>query len=138
MPYKDPERQRKYQRAWMARRRQEWFDANGPCAVCGSDQDLQLDHEDPKHKISHRVWSWSSERRARELAKCRALCGPCHKKKSRDESPRGESHGQAKLSVIQVAEIRASSLSSYELGRRYGVHSVTIQRIRNGKRWTSA
>lgn len=82
MGYKDPEKQRQYQREWMARRRQKWIDENGPCSKCGSPDDLQVDHLDPSQKINHRVWSWSSERREAELAKCQVLCNDCHVKKT--------------------------------------------------------
>ena len=54
--------------------------ANGPCVKCGCwdlDQ-LEVDHIDPNTKVSHRVWSWSKERRENELAKCQVLCRACH------------------------------------------------------------
>ena len=94
MPYADPERQRKYMREWIARRRTEWIAANGPCAKCGSTQDLEIDHVDPKSKSQHlrkhrtgtSVWSWTAARRAAELAKCQVLCGACHKVKSAAEA----------------------------------------------------
>jgi 5-methylcytosine-specific restriction endonuclease McrA len=85
VPYADPEKQKEYQREWIARRREEWFDENGPCAQCGSDEALQIDHIDREKKVDHRVWSWSKERREAELAKCQVLCGECHGKKSIDE-----------------------------------------------------
>ena len=54
------------QKAWYERvvktRRKEWFAKNGPCVDCGSWENLELDHEDPKTKISHTVWSWGEEK----------------------------------------------------------------------------
>ena len=82
MPYKDPEAQRAHQREWYARRRAEWIIAHGPCAICGSWEDLEVDHVDPTTKLSHRVWSWAKERREAELAKCQVLCGTHHQEKS--------------------------------------------------------
>lgn len=47
-----------------------------------SNEDLQVDHKDRSQKLSHKVWSWSEERRNEELAKCQILCAECHKKKT--------------------------------------------------------
>ena len=69
---------KKYQREWMAGRRAEWFE-DKVCANCGSPDRLELNHKDPKQKVTHRIWSWSKERRDEELAKCEALCYDCHK-----------------------------------------------------------
>ncbi len=77
---------RKYQLAWMKKHRQEWFDINGPCVKCGSRKRLELDHVDPKTKESHKIWSWSEERRNKELKKCQVLCYDCHKKKTAKEN----------------------------------------------------
>lgn len=57
--------------------------ANGPCRKCGGSDRLQLDHINPRTKISHDVWLWGKERREAELAKCQVLCTPCHAKKTR-------------------------------------------------------
>lgn len=61
-----------------------WISKNGPCRSCGSTVDLEVDHIDPKQKITHNVWSWSESRRLNELAKCQVLCSSCHKIKSRE------------------------------------------------------
>ena len=47
-----PERRvylREYQREWLAARRTEWL-ADKSCAVCGSDDRLEIDHIDPATK----------------------------------------------------------------------------------------
>lgn len=85
MPMATAEEQREYNRLWMKNRRDSWFKEHGPCVNCGSWENLELDHEDPKQKVTHRVWSWSKERRDKELAKCRALCSDCHKEKTAAE-----------------------------------------------------
>lgn len=79
MPYKDKNKQREYCRNWIKERRGKWFKENGPCVSCGSWEDLEVDHEDPSKKISHRVWSWNDSRRLAELSKCRPKCKKCHK-----------------------------------------------------------
>jgi hypothetical protein len=93
MPYSDPERQKKYAREWLARRRSTWLKENGPCVNCGSWKGLEVDHVDPKKKVDHRVWSWSVERRNKELSKCQVLCARCHKKKTSDARIAKIGHG---------------------------------------------
>jgi 5-methylcytosine-specific restriction endonuclease McrA len=78
---------RKYQAKWITKRRQDWIAQNGPCAVCGSDDRLEVDHVHPEEKeIQVRaLWSMSPQnpRRIAELAKCQVLCYVCHKEKTR-------------------------------------------------------
>jgi hypothetical protein len=82
MPYADRAAQQKYQREWVARRRREWLEQNGPCVDCGSWEQLEVDHEDPTKKLTHRVWSWAKGPRDAELAKCSVRCKKCHKKRT--------------------------------------------------------
>lgn len=93
MPYKDKEKQRAFQREFMRKRRQEWFDANGPCQLCGSAENLELDHIDPEMKVASAVWSWSKQRAAVELAKCRALCKKCHAERTKQQLTKPVIHG---------------------------------------------
>lgn len=81
MPYKNKDKQREYQRKWIAKRRADYF-RDKVCARCGSEDDLQLDHIDPTTKVSHSIWSWSDKKRLAELAKCQVLCYICHKDKT--------------------------------------------------------
>jgi len=129
------EKKREYQRQWMAARRAEWFAENGPCALCGSWDDLELDHVDPATKVHHVVWSWSKARREAELAKCRALCETCHKAKSKTEVVRGEQNGAAKLTAQLVREIRVSDLPHRQIARMVGVDEKNIRLIRQRKIW---
>lgn len=76
---------KKYQREWIAKRRQEWFNSAGPCVQCGTMENRQLDHIDPKTKIHHAIWSWAKERRDKELTKCQVLCKNCHLEKSKKD-----------------------------------------------------
>lgn len=82
MPYADPQRQREYQREWIAERRREWLEGKS-CVVCGSMEKLEIDHIDGSQKVSHRVWSWTPARRDAELEKCQVLCMPHHWDKTR-------------------------------------------------------
>lgn len=87
---------RAYQLQWREKRRQEWIASQGGCcAQCGSDEDLEVDHVDPRNKLADPsvIWSWSEKRRAAELAKCQVLCGPCHLEKTRQERERILVHG---------------------------------------------
>lgn len=133
MPYKDADTQRAYQREWIARRRAEWFAANGPCVDCGTWDELELDHADATTKVTHRVWSWSAKRREAELAKCVVRCQPCHEKKAKTEKVLGEAHGNAVLSDRQIAEIRrlsaADGTSHRELAKLFGTSKATVGRI---------
>jgi hypothetical protein len=92
MPYKDIEKKREYQRNWYFKKRIEWIERNGPCK-CGSWCDLEIDHIDPKTKISSKIWSWSEDRRNVELAKCQVLCYDCHLYKTIESRRSNPDHG---------------------------------------------
>jgi len=132
----------KYQRDWYAHIRRDWFKQHGPCAHCGSWENLQADHIDPKTKdpkASKRVpWSWSKARREIELAKCQALCKPCHLKKSSEEK-RGEGNGRAKLRKIDVALIRyryhRMGHTQQHIANDYGCSTSNVKYIVNYKTW---
>lgn len=84
--YMDKDRQREYQRRWMQKRRDEWIKANGPCQLCGSSKDLEVDHIDRKTKLytPTKLWGMSrtNPKRVAELAKCQVLCTICHNTKT--------------------------------------------------------
>jgi hypothetical protein len=77
------EKKRQYQREWVARKRRDWLEQNGPCVKCGSADRLEIDHKDPTTKVTNSVWSWSAARQAEELSKCQVLCYECHKQKTK-------------------------------------------------------
>lgn len=83
MPYKDKDKQREFQRLRVAKIRNEWLLENGPCIKCQSSDSLEVDHIDRNQKVSHRIWSWSKDRREMELAKCQVLCHKCHWEKTK-------------------------------------------------------
>lgn len=107
MTYKNKEQQREYQRQWMAKRRENWFAENGPCVICSSWEELELDHIDPELKETHKIWSWSKERREEELAKCQPLCVGCHAAKTRSENLSGHGTGTSYQRGCRCAECRA-------------------------------
>lgn len=133
MPFKDKTAQRKYQCEWMAKRRRQWFEENGPCR-CGSWTELQLDHIDESTKVSHKIWSWSNRRREAELEKCQVLCRNCHERKTGVFNSRRSRHvarpsrrlspEQIGMAVVMVI----SGLSFRETGRRLGVCHETVKR----------
>lgn len=92
MSYKDPVKQREYQRLWVKDRRAAFF-AGKTCAHCGSTDRLELDHIDPAEKTSHRIWSWSWKRILDEASKCQILCSDCHRRKTYEERPVKAEHG---------------------------------------------
>ena len=81
------EERKKYQREWVAKRRQQWFTENGPCKNCGATQMLELHHIDRHTKEHHGVFSWSKSRRDAELSKCIVLCHDCHRIETNKQSP---------------------------------------------------
>ena len=89
MGYADKATQREYQRKWIAARRAKRLDG-ASCAKCGATGWLEVDHIDPKAKISHRVWSWEETRRELELGKCQVLCRKCHQEKTSAERRAGK------------------------------------------------
>jgi hypothetical protein len=72
---------REYSRTWVAARRAAWF-KDKVCIKCGATEFLELHHLDPSTKISSSIWSWASERRDTEIAKCEVLCYDCHIKET--------------------------------------------------------
>ena len=92
MPYKNKDKQREYQRRWLGNRRAEFF-AGKSCVVCGSSENLELDHIDRSTKVTHKIWGWSKEKQEAELAKCQVLCYDCHKTKTSNENIVVGDHG---------------------------------------------
>lgn len=84
MPIKDIEKRREYQRNWMANRRAEFFEDKF-CDDCGSKEKLELHHKNRDEKVTHRVWSWSLDRRKEETSKCSILCFSCHKIRTQEQ-----------------------------------------------------
>ena len=135
MPYKDKQKHTQYQIQWKKKRRDAWFEENGPCIECGSWENLELDHVDHTTKVSHNIWSWADERRLEELAKCVARCRPCHIEKSKGEAPKGEDKYNSKLTEDDVRYIRESNRTAKQLAEELNVHWGTIKRVKYRQSW---
>jgi len=57
--------------------------------------------------------------------------------KNKGRSAMGERHGRSKLTLDEVAEIRASSLTQAVLATKYGVRQPSISKIKRNTRWTN-
>lgn len=97
MPYKDPEKNREYQRNWAKaniaknpgqrnKKRRDWLHSlKTPCIFCGEDEPVCIDfhHLDPSIKedrLAKMVGEVSKERVLQEVAKCVCVCSNCHRK----------------------------------------------------------
>lgn len=90
----DREYMREYMKQYSAKRRQKALDLlGGVCVVCGTSENLEIDHIDPSTKSFtiargwHHAWSKIED----ELRKCQLLCQPHHIAKSSAE--RSVDHG---------------------------------------------
>lgn len=140
--YKDKDAQRAYQRNWMAARRASWIQENGPCALCDSWEQLEVDHVDPATKVMQPSALWSlapdNPKRIQELLKCRVLCHDCHDVKARKEKAFGERSGMTTLTRETVREIRrlsATGMYQREIARLCNTTQPTVSRIVRGQVW---
>ncbi len=86
-----------------------------------------LDGNSQNNRADNLIWATARENAAHKKMQNRPNGGAS-----------GERHPSAKLGQSEIAEIRSSiGTSTRELGRRYGVSSGQISRIRTGKRWPS-
>lgn len=132
MPYADREAQRAYQREWCRRRRLEFLDGRW-CVHCGETdtEKLEIDHIDPKTKVSHRIWSWSEDRRKAELKKCQVLCHACHETKT---SISYDNHRFiSKEDVRKIRKLLAQGVKGKDIAERFGIRPNAVSRIKAGK-----
>jgi len=152
MSYKNIEEQREYQRKWIAKRRAEYF-SDKCCAECSSNKELELHHIDPTKKIAHNIWSWSKEKREKEISKCKVLCRWCHiddhvRKRNNPFTRKffhleskilGENGPAAKLTEDEVRQIRklyaTGNYTQTNLSNLFGVSPPQISKIINFKHW---
>ena len=91
-----------YMRDYMLRRyhkrREEAFKLlGGYCVRCGNEDNLEVDHIDPRAKafdIFSRTWSMPHVKFLAEIAKCQLLCRACHRDKSNREMSVGHGGGK--------------------------------------------
>jgi len=84
MPYRTKEEHNAWRRRVYKQRREEFF-ADKCCVDCGSGIFLEIDHVDPKTKVTHRIWLQAKEKRERELQKCVVRCSSCHKNRHKKD-----------------------------------------------------
>lgn len=78
----------------------------------------------------------SGLRHGRYTKPWRTSRGDRHYRHLNPELSQGEANGRAKLTEVQVREIRMSPLGCYRASRHYGVSTTTIKNIRKGKLWS--
>ena len=82
-------------KTYAPERRLYWVEEKGgQCIKCGSKENLEFDHIDPKtkkYKIANNFHRHDIEE---EMSKCQLLCNPCHREKtSMENSPYGHGEG---------------------------------------------
>ncbi|HEB28733.1 MAG TPA: HNH endonuclease [Porticoccus sp.] len=115
MPYKDKEKQCEYQRKRLALRRHEWLQ-DKQCSYCNSTKNLEVDHINPKEKISHNVWSWTTKRMLKELSKCQVLCRQCHHMKTAKDN---DWHKHGTISMYRRCHCDSCRYASREAKRKW-------------------
>lgn len=105
VPYKDPEKQAAYQRNYHREYHRKRYDRiiakmhaalGGRCVVCGTTNELEIDHIDPSTKEFavtlkwQRPWSVIEP----ELKKCQLLCHDHHIAKTRSNGESGGGHNR--------------------------------------------
>jgi hypothetical protein len=88
--------ERAAQAKYVKRHREEWLAANGPCAKCGSSDNLVAAYRDPAlaTRRASTIWAQAVAVRVAELAKCHAICGQCYlDEQAAERRSRGFKHG---------------------------------------------
>ena len=82
-----------YMRNRRLHRRQKLIELlGGECVVCGTTEDLDIDHIDPNEKLFQLAGKWLDgpwEKITAEAAKCQLLCKEHHLSKTREEYKQG-------------------------------------------------
>jgi hypothetical protein len=140
-----------YMREYMNRRyyqRKEEAHAflGGKCVMCGTVEDLHVDHFDvrTKEEAFAKFWNWPKDRFYAELRKCQLLCAVHHKEKTKHEGShlKGENNPASKLTVAQVLEIRRRYRKGSQtdgvraLAREFGVCRQTVTFVIEYRTWT--
>lgn len=134
---------REYQLAWVKRRRNEWIADHGPCAICGSWDQPEVDHIDRSTKVltPAKIWSLSPEnpKRIAELAKCQVLCHDCHQEKTSTELASlhsGVRASNASLTSEKLTLVRsmlAAGIRGAEIARQVKVSEHVVSRVKRGE-----
>lgn len=82
-----------YHREYYRKRKQAIFDyLGGKCVVCGTTENLHIDHKNPKDKSFNISSKLSVKNNKEELDKCQLLCETHHREKTAEENS-GFTHG---------------------------------------------
>jgi len=138
---------KEYWREDYKRRKRKLIDKlGGKCNKCGSINELQIDHINPKEKsFNISALIRSSRLVGQEIHKCQILCFPCHKQKNKIDGSqnknrvRGEKANFSKLTNEMVISIRAHVKNGFpirKLARELKLDRGTIQAIIHRKTWT--
>ena len=98
---RDREKYNAYMREYTLRRyherRQKAIEHLGAtCRICGSENDLEIDHIDKSKKEIplNKLWSIAEDKFWKEIEKCQVLCKPCHEEKSIADMGRQKAKGK--------------------------------------------
>lgn len=87
---------------------------------------MEIDHVDPSLKITHRIWSWSVERRETELLKCEVRCSECHRRRTREQHIKPLIHGtyngyhKKRCRCMKCRRYHADEMRAWRAARRSG------------------
>ena len=90
--------------------------------ICGSNQDLEIDHKDKSEKSFNIGLRLSVKNNKKELDKCQILCSICHNQKTSKEN-KGFTHG----TIYAWMNKKCNCAECYKVKRKW-------YRIRNIKR----
>lgn len=146
MPRKARDDRLLYNRDWMRKRRDAWIAEHGPCTVCASTENLEVDHVNPAEKVltPAKVWSLSPANPVRiaELAKCQVLCAKCHAAKTSAENAvrfSGTRARNAALTVETLAVVRqrlTAGHRSQHIASDLGVSKYVVSRVKRGEAYS--
>jgi len=92
----------------------------GKCINCGSVENLQFDHKDPKQKefnISQK-WDYKIDYVLKEMEKCQLLCDKCHKEKNKIDNGEAK-HGTRSMYVRHKCRCEFCKIAQNEKMREY-------------------
>lgn len=139
------EKNKGYHAAYQAKRKSLWFAENGPCKSCGSWSNLEVDHVDPKTKVTHNVWCWPEPRRLVELAKCQVLCSECHTRKTIADLTvsnreryiaRGLGKKLSKQQALAVLRLNRKGICLSEIATQFDISQRSVRDIIAGRTWS--
>lgn len=99
----------------------------GMCAKCGSTDELEMDHVDPKSKVYSftQIVLRSLKVFLDEVAKCQLLCGKCHTSKTVfDAGNKPAEHGT--LSMYRYCKCEPCRAAKSAYSREYSLRSSVV------------